>query len=986
MSQIRKFSSGGVPARSLFDAAGRNIDKEDLIYFAKKNKDILLNNYGLTREEATAVSSAYDDLLANIDNGNISSMDVNGGLIDNTSSINANDPSYNTATALIDQIVNRMATAKTIADSRKKYTDTNGLLDTLNKEFYGGQYEGSDSDLQLWMNLDKKDDSGLYTRTGRMNKLADMIDLYITDVNNKDYNYEGSNYKDKAEHIQKLANARDLLRKGEYNDDVIRALMALGIGSKQVGILFTDEAVEEKKDSEETDEQTTEETDEQTREEAKEAFINKYLEAVKGQPKEVQEQARKVAEETWEAQQEELDYQAYLKTRQPVEEQSYITQDSDYDFSNYQDKDWINNNLNFKQDLFNALLRKGRNTLLDLFTSSNKNSYSAYLQMIIDSIQDHPEVGKRLGINYLGNGNYWLTNYQNPSSNYGWVYVTSKTKAPYLKKVQFSTYWDKGYREWWKKNVKQSYKKGGILKYADGGTTSGVKQQSTAGSWKTDVFDAYQNYILQRLDAALANWLNEMQDKHYTMYSNANTTGDWRTNAYLNPEVTSYQNEYGADPYYNVNGIGGHYSSRYDSKWNNKTRNNKDVLANLSDRSKWVDGAFSSITDDRRLLGRKEDWTPEQLDEFNKKLKEKGFKMVLHNNDYYYLEPLTQTNPTTINPAIKPVDLKEKPYVDLDKLKADTLKIQNLMDSVLTNRKIVDLFNSKQPILKDPNSQVAPIDVTSNTIRTQGIQSAAEYQNEGKRIQNSTPSAKLGNAYRLETLREGEEAKAKHNVAAQEYVQKYSDARIPVVNYNNKEMIDTGNYNNAALIAKANQVIDNEAALLSNDYSTVRAPYRNKLILELDTNSATNKAKHEQAVETQRKLNLQNALLSDPRYLTASALAAQYKADNNSSAYKQTANYLRALQNEYLTQYYNAEYNLNMPVISPLNMDMYGAPSQVASAKNGGTLKDNMFKARLKDNERFDKSIQKMIEENQKAINNSSAITKAIITKLMSKF
>ena len=102
MSQVRKFSSGGVPARSLFDAAGRNIDKEDLVYFAKKNKDTLLNNYGLTGDEATSVSNAYDDLLANIDSGNISSMDINGGLIDNTSAIDASDSSYNTAAALID--------------------------------------------------------------------------------------------------------------------------------------------------------------------------------------------------------------------------------------------------------------------------------------------------------------------------------------------------------------------------------------------------------------------------------------------------------------------------------------------------------------------------------------------------------------------------------------------------------------------------------------------------------------------------------------------------------------------------------------------------------------------------------------------------------------------------------------------------------------------------------------------------------------------
>lgn len=1004
MSQVRKFSSGGVPARSLFDAAGRNIDKEDLIYFAKKNKDTLLNNYGLTGDEATSVSNAYDDLLANIDSGNISSMDINGGLIDNTSAIDASDSSYNTAAALIDQIVNRMSTAKAVTDTRKKYTDTNGLLDTLNKEFYGGQYEGSDSDLELWMNLDKKDKTGLYERKGRMNKLADMIDLYINDVNTKDYNYEGSNYKDKVEHLQKLATARDLLRKGDYNDDVIRALMALGIGSKQVGTLFTDGSTTEDDSDNSTDNSTDSSTDSSATDSSekelaasKEAFIQKAMEPYAGQPENVKAKAREVAERAWERQQQAivdnleqtkkaLDIEDFVAAN-PVEEAEYLINVPNYNYPSDDDDYWKSKEVNTARvNLISALSKKANYTVLDLLQGKDKGLYRTVFQQLLNMANGNQKYANSLGTIPLGKGQYWLSNYAHPEKDYGWVYVVSKGKAPVLKKVRFSSFYNKGFLNWWDSQHVKAHKKGGVLKFGDGGTTSGVRQQSAAGTWKTDVFDAYQDYILQKLDAGLANWLNQMQDKHYKMYSDANASGNWRDSAFLDPEVTEYQNDYGADPFYNVNGIGGHYSSRYDSKWNNKTRNNKDVLANLSDRSKWVDGAFSSITDDRRLLGRKEDWDPEQLEAFNKKLKDKGFKMVLHDNDYYYLEPLAQTNPKTITPSIKPLDLKEKPYVDVDKLKADQLRIQNLIDSALTNKKIIDLYKSKEPILKDPNSQVAPTDVTSATIRAQGTQAAEEIMDEGRRIQNSTSSGLLGRGYRLDAIRQAEETKDKHNTAAQEYVQKYADARVPVVNYNKQQEVETGNYNNAALVAKANQDKEYDAALLSNDYSTVRAPYRNELILEAKTDAATNKAKHEQAVEVQRKQTLQNALINDPRYLTASALAAQYKTDNNATAYKETVNYLKQLQNEYITQYYNASYNLNMPVIKPLNFDMYGAPSQIVSNKNGGTLKDNMFKARLKDNERFDKSIQKMIEENQKAINNSSAITKAIITKLMSKF
>jgi hypothetical protein len=58
------------------------------------------------------------------------------------------------------------------------------------------------------------------------------------------------------------------------------------------------------------------------------------------------------------------------------------------------------------------------------------------------------------------------------------------------------------------------------------------------------------------------------------------------------------------------------------------------------------DALFSQMTDDRRLLGRRDDWSPEKLNEWKAKLNELGYDMALGDDDYYRIVALNDSNKT----------------------------------------------------------------------------------------------------------------------------------------------------------------------------------------------------------------------------------------------------------------------------------------------------------------------------------------------------
>jgi hypothetical protein len=110
---------------------------------------------------------------------------------------------------------------------------------------------------------------------------------------------------------------------------------------------------------------------------------------------------------------------------------------------------------------------------------------------------------------------------------------------------------------------------------------------------------------------------------------------------------------------FNITGIAPHQSERYDISGAKRTSGDwgsKDYL---------IDNLYSSITDDRRLLGRKGDWDEESEEFLNlkKELNDRGFDIYLdsENDNYYKLKRLPSKDSETIQQAEEDIDNNREP-------------------------------------------------------------------------------------------------------------------------------------------------------------------------------------------------------------------------------------------------------------------------------------------------------------------------------------
>lgn len=196
----------------------------------------------------------------------------------------------------------------------------------------------------------------------------------------------------------------------------------------------------------------------------------------------------------------------------------------------------------------------------------------------------------------------------------------------------------------------------------------GVQLKSNNG-WYNDVFSGYEQTILDRIakNPDYYKTINDKQREHYGLYTDANASGDWTKKAYTgkNNSVGNYQTWYN-DEDFNTLGITPNFESRYDFNPATK-RTSMDRPGTYKS-----DNLYSSITDDRRVLGRKGDWSDAQVDDFNSKLKSHGLEMTLGEGDYYYINPITapttssnqnpqQPSPTPVKPTQVNLNLIEMP-------------------------------------------------------------------------------------------------------------------------------------------------------------------------------------------------------------------------------------------------------------------------------------------------------------------------------------
>lgn len=355
-----------------------------------------------------------------------------------------------------------------------------------------------------------------------------------------------------------------------------------------------------------------------------------------------------------------------------------------------------------------------------------------------------------------------------------------------------------------------AFKQGGVIK-AQGGIKTGVKVNPKT-TWFDAVWSQNVNHILRGLsDNNYYTWLNSMQDKHGDLHKNAGT--NFQTTPYNDKSVGDYQNLYktGYNGEWKDNNVG--YNSlgimhaqnlgRYDLYGNTK-RTSGDWNIDANHRYK-TDSSYSQITDDRRLLGRKGDFTDEQLASVTEAFKNKGYNFALGKNDYYYLSPIekseqNQNTPkkdgSVTNPDIGKKSIFDKGKEYLAKLTSNPGNLYNAVETgkyLLANKATNDIFK-----IKAPNYVISPkhtsYQVMDNLAQQNAYHSkAAETMNQTSRP--LTSSGQLQTAAQQESMNNANKLYLQGNAERNTWLEGQKQQSYKAGLYNMESAVDTANAN-----------------------------------------------------------------------------------------------------------------------------------------------------------------------------------------------
>ena len=355
-----------------------------------------------------------------------------------------------------------------------------------------------------------------------------------------------------------------------------------------------------------------------------------------------------------------------------------------------------------------------------------------------------------------------------------------------------------------------AFKQGGVIK-AQGGIKTGVKVNPKT-TWFDAVWSQNVNHILRGLsDNNYYTWLNSMQDKHGDLHKNAGT--NFQTTPYNDKSVGDYQNLYktGYNGEWKDNNVG--YNSlgimhaqnlgRYDLYGNTK-RTSGDWNIDANHRYK-TDSSYSQITDDRRLLGRKGDFTDEQLASVTEAFKNKGYNFALGKNDYYYLSPIKKSEQnqnipkkdgSVTNPDIGKKSIFDKGKEYLSKLTSNPGNLYNAVETgkyLLANKATNDIFK-----IKAPNYVISPKYTSYQVMDNLAQQNvyhnrAAETMNQTSRP--LTSSGQLQTAAQQESMNNANKLYLQGNAERNTWLEGQKQQSYKAGLYNMESAVDTANAN-----------------------------------------------------------------------------------------------------------------------------------------------------------------------------------------------
>lgn len=182
--------------------------------------------------------NAYQDivgrgLLGASNNSGLWNVQYGQDPIDLNSKSNIEREMYQDAAYYIQQQMSQMPLRKKEEEEKKEDLDKFDFVNSFGKQLldlYGGNSKLFEDSEQGWNTLDARGENGLRGTSKRKEEMAKQLELYKKDLEGKDYNFEGTSFKDKQDALTKLQAAIDALRNTpEDESDDLPAFSALGL-------------------------------------------------------------------------------------------------------------------------------------------------------------------------------------------------------------------------------------------------------------------------------------------------------------------------------------------------------------------------------------------------------------------------------------------------------------------------------------------------------------------------------------------------------------------------------------------------------------------------------------------------------------------------------------------------------------------------------------------------------------------------------------
>lgn len=379
-----------------------------------------------------------------------------------------------------------------------------------------------------------------------------------------------------------------------------------------------------------------------------------------------------------------------------------------------------------------------------------------------------------------------------------------------------------------------SFKKGGVIL-----AQTGVKLGKNA-NWYTGVFQPQLTHILEGLDKdkEYYSWLNDMQDRHNELYTAAGS--NFLNKAYKADTVGTYQDL---------------YKSGYQTEWSgNPAGYNSLGIANaqklgmfdISGRTRtsgdWVgkwntDNLYSGITDYRRLLGRKGDYTDEQLASTVASFKEKGYDFVEDANGYYKLIPIedhVEETEKPEEPAVETPQDKEDSFINpisqptkspnqfgnfISQLAPDLIGAGRLFGSLRTNNKVAETVRkSLTPVLKNTYELYSPVTGAFSEMQLRNSQ-AADVRRQAARPFTSDASLQLAGA--LDANRQATNLERQGFLADDAEIKRTKAEALKRQEDNIARRSEVANFNRASINQTNRELAQLEGARLKQNWQSV---------------------------------------------------------------------------------------------------------------------------------------------------------------------